>query len=289
MGIQKTEFKIMYRVLKLQLEDETVLKAVSPAELALHPGDQCVVECNHLPEFGTIVALKECEGAMPGKGNHYMALRRATLQDQARARENTVVGHMAAKTVAKRMEAAKLPMHIVQVRYSFDRAVLHVTYTSEDRVECGELIRALATELRTHVEMRQIGARDSARLIGGTGVCGRTLCCKAFLKEFEAVSVKMAKAQRLALNPASIGGACGRLKCCLKYEFECYRSMGEKLPPDGAMVRCAEGVCRMVDKDIMRQRVKVRTADGRVIEYDGGSVDVVQDEDNKRARNKEKR
>jgi cell fate regulator YaaT (PSP1 superfamily) len=279
----------MYRVLELQLEDDALIKAFSPAELALHPGDQCVVECNHLPEFGTIVGLRECDGDMPGKGGNFVALRRATLQDQARARENAVVGHMAAKTVGKRIEAAKLSMHVVQVRYSFDRAVLHVTYTSEDRVECGELIRSLATELRAHIEMRQIGARDSARLIGGTGVCGRTLCCKAFLKEFEAVSVKMAKAQRLALNPASIGGACGRLKCCLKYEFECYRSMGEKLPHDGAMVRCAEGVCRMVDKDIMRQRVKVRTADGRVIEYDGDCVNVVDDEGDKRARNKEKR
>lgn len=278
----------MYRALELQLEDETVLKAVSPVELALHQGDLCLVECGRVPEYGRIVALNDHEGDMPSRSGGYVALRRATLQDQSRAKENTVVGHMAAKTVAKRIAAAKLPMRVVQVRYSFDRAVLHVTYTSEDRVECGEVVRELSSELRTRVEMRQIGVRDSARLIGGTGICGRCLCCRTFLKDFEAVSVKMAKAQRLALNPSSIGGACGRLKCCLKYEYECYRRMGEKLPRDGTRVRCPEGVGRVVDKDILRQRVKVMTADGRLIECAGDHVDVVVDEVDKREKHKEK-
>jgi cell fate regulator YaaT (PSP1 superfamily) len=257
--------------------------------LALHQGDQCIVECNRILEYGTIVALSQREGDMPGRNGHFVVLRQATLQDQARAKENSVVGHMAAKTVAKRIEAAKLPVHVVQVRYSFDRSVLHVTYTCEDRVEFGEFVRSLASELKTHVEMRQMGARDSARLIGGTGVCGRCLCCSTFLKDFAAVSVKMAKTQRLALNPASIGGACGRLKCCLKYEYDCYRQMDEKLPHDGAQVRCAEGVCRMVDKDILRQKIKVRTQDGRFVEYAGDSVEVVEETGEKNARNKEKR
>lgn len=273
----------------MQLEDETVLKAISPADLALHPGDLCVVECNHVPEYGRIVTLEDHEGSMPSKGGGCMVLRRATLQDQARAKENSVVGRMAAKTVAKRVDAAKLAIHIVKVRYSFDRTILHITYTSEDRVECGEVIRALSSELRTRVEMRQIGVRDSARLIGGTGICGRTLCCRTFLRDFEAVSVKMAKAQRLALNPASIGGVCGRLKCCLKYEFDCYRHMGEKLPRDGARVRCEAGEGCVVDKDILRQRVKVRMADGRVMEYAGDGVAVLTDQGEKRDRSKEKR
>lgn len=281
----------MYRTLEVQLEDETLLKAMSPADLALHPGDECVVEYNHVPEYGRIVALKEHEGDMPAKGGGAVVLRRATLQDQARAKENAVMGRMAAKTVAKRIETAKLPVHLVQFRYSFDRAILHVTYTntSEDRVEFGEEIRALSSELRTRVEMRLIGVRDAARLIGGTGICGRCLCCRSFLKDVEAVSVKMAKTQRLALNPSSIGGVCGRLKCCLKYEYECYRQMGGHLPRDGARVRCREGEACVVDKDVLRQRVKVRTADGRVIEFAGNEVDVVEEESGKRESGKEKR
>jgi len=279
----------MYRTLDIQLEDESHINALSPVELAIHQGDQCVVECHHVPEFGRIIALREHDGDMPAKGGGFVALRRATLQDQARANENAVVGRMAAKTVAKLVEALKLPMHVIQVRYSFDRAILHVTYTSEDRVECGELIRSLSEELRARVEIRQIGVRDSARLIGGTGICGRCLCCRTWLKDFEAVSVKMAKAQRLALNPSSIGGVCGRLKCCLKYEFECYRRMGEHLPRDGARVRCSEGEGCVVDKDILRQCVKVRTTDGRVMEFAGDNVEMLDDADGKRERNKEKR
>lgn len=280
----------MYRALDIQLEDGTLLKAVSPAELAIHLGDLCVADWHHVPEYGKVVRLVEQEGGMPAKGGGYaLALRRATLQDQARARENAVVGRMAAKTVAKRIETDKLPMHIVQVRYSFDRAVLHVSYTSEEKVECGETARALSSELRARVEFKSIGVRDSARLIGGMGICGRSLCCRTWLKDFDAVSVKMAKAQRLALNPSSIGGACGRLKCCLKYEFDCYRRMGERLPRDGARVSCPAGQGCVVDLDVLRQRVKVRTDDGRVMDVDGGSVTVTESEGGKPVKNKEKR
>lgn len=279
----------MYRMLEIQLEDGTLLKALSPAELALHTGDQCVADWHHVPEYGKVIRLVEQEGEMPAKGGHAVALRRATLQDQARAKENAVVGRMAARTVAKRIETAKLPVHIVQVRYSFDRTVLHITYTSEEKVECGETARALSAELRTRVEMRSIGVRDSARLIGGMGICGRNLCCRTWLKEFDGVSVKMAKVQRLALNPSSIGGACGRLKCCLRYEFDCYRRLGERLPGDGARVSCPSGEGCVVDKDVLRQRIRIRTDDGRVMDVDGGSVSVVEAEGGRTGRNKEKR
>lgn len=279
----------MYRVLDIQLEDGTLVKAYSPAELAIHKGDQCVVDVHHVPEYGEITRLVEREGDMPARGQHGLVLRRATLQDQSRARENAVVGRMAVRTVGKRIEADKLPIHVVQVRYSFDRAVLHVTYTSEERVECGEAARALSSELRVRVELRNIGVRDSARLIGGMGVCGRPLCCRTWMKDFDGVSVKMAKAQRLALNPSSIGGGCGRLKCCLKYEFECYRRLGERLPKDGARVCCPEGQGCVVDKDILRQRIKVRTDDGRIMDFDRGSVSVVETENGRPVRQKEKR
>lgn len=280
---------LLHRELEIQLEDGTAIKAVSPAELAIHVGDQCVADIHHVPEFGRVMKLKEHDSPMPAKGGHAVVLRRATLQDQGRARENAVVGRMAARTVAKRVEADKVPIHVVQVRYSLDRTVLHVTYTSEDRVECGETVRALADELRVRVDMRHIGVRDSARLIGGMGICGRRLCCGTWLEDFEAVSVKMAKVQRLALNPASISGACGRLKCCLKYEFDCYQRMGEALPREGARVRCGECAGAVVDKDVLRQVVKVRTDDGRVVECDGRRLEVVEAPGDKAGKHKEKR
>lgn len=239
----------MYRRAEILLEDEAVLSAVSAAELAIHPGDLCVVESARVPEFGRVIHLAEQEGGLPLTAVTATILRRATLQDQSKAKENTVMGRMSAKTVHRRLEEQHLPVHVVQVRYSFNRAVLHVTYTAEDRVDCTDLIRVLCSELHTRIEMRQIGVRDAARLVGGMGACGRQLCCRSWMKHFDAVSVKMAKVQRLALNPGTIGGVCSRLKCCLRHEFDCYRQRGESLPRDGARVKGPEGVDRSIEKD----------------------------------------
>jgi cell fate regulator YaaT (PSP1 superfamily) len=267
----------MYRTATIQLEDQAVLHAVSAGELAIHVGDQCVVESGRAPEFGRVTRLAEHEGDLPARNGGALILRRATLHDQAKAKENAVVGHMSSKTVHKRVEEAKLPVHLVQIRYSFDRTILHITYTSEERVECPDLIRALAAELHARIEMRQIGVRDAARLVGGMGPCGRQLCCRVWRQDFDTVSVKMAKAQRLALNPGTIGGVCGRLKCCLKYEFDCYRRQGEHLPKDGACVRCPGGRGWVADKDILAQRVKVRLEDGRMLAFDAAEVSAMAD------------
>lgn len=262
----------MYRTAVVRLEDSSTLQAACASELAIHCGDACVLEHGRVPEFGRVLHLTEHEGEVAPRGTTATLVRRATLHDQSRAQENTVMGRLTAKTVHRRIEERKLPIHVVQVRYSFDRAVLYITYTAEERVDCGELARALAPELRTRVEMRQIGVRDAARLVGGMGCCGRNLCCQVMLKDFDAVSVKMAKAQRLALNPATIGGVCGRLKCCLKFEFDIYRRQGENLPRDGARVQCPEGRGWVADKDVLRQRIKVRLEDGRILEFDPSAV-----------------
>lgn len=262
----------MYRSVIIRLEDDSLIHAVSPVELAIHQGDHCVVECQRVPEAGQVVHLAEHEGGLPAKGTVPVVLRRATLQDQSRAKENVVTGRMASKTVHKRVEEQKLPLRLLHVRYSLDRSVLHVTFTAEERVEYADLVRLLAGELHVRIEMKSIGVRDAAKVVGGMGVCGRPLCCRTWLKEFEVVSVKMAKTQRLALNPAAISGMCGRLKCCLKYEFDNYKKLGGCLPPDGARVRCGDGCGCVWDKDVMGQRVKVRLEDGRILEYSAADV-----------------
>jgi cell fate regulator YaaT (PSP1 superfamily) len=256
----------MYRSLIIQLEDESLVNATCQVDGVIHQGDLCVIECNRIPESGRVLELIDHEGESPARGAVPFVLRKATIQDQARASENQVLGRMAVKTVHKRVEEYKLPLHVVQVRYSFDRSVLHVSYTAEDRVEYAECVRVLAGELRVRIEMKSIGVRDAAKLIGGMGVCGRVLCCKTWMKEFNVVTVKMAKAQRLALNPVAISGTCGRLKCCLKHEYESYKLGGEKFPKDGARVSCGEGCGCIWDKDILRERVKVRMDDGRLLE-----------------------
>lgn len=279
----------VYRSLTIRLEDDSLINAVSPAELAIHQGDYCVVECLRVPEFGQVVHLSEQEGALPPRGTMPVVMRRATLQDQARARENSLNGRMASKTVHKRVEEQKLPLRVLHVRYSFDRSVLHVTFTSEDRVEYADLVKSMAGELQTRIEMKSIGVRDAAKAVGGMGVCGRSLCCKSWIKDFDVVTVKMAKTQRLALNPAAISGMCGRLKCCLRYEFDNYRQSGENLPRDGARVRCGDGCGCVWDKDVMRQRVKVRLEDGRILDYPATEVKPIADSAPHAARKQEEK
>jgi cell fate regulator YaaT (PSP1 superfamily) len=263
----------MYRTLAIVLEDGSTLTCSGPPELAIHEGDLCIADHGKVLEFGRVQHIEEHpEAPKPGTA---VALRRATLQDQSKAKENSVVGRMAFKSALKKIDELRLPIHLIQLRYSFDRSVLSITYTSEDRVECHELARALGAELHTRLDMRQIGVRDAARLVGGLGPCGRMLCCHSWLNDFEGVSVKMAKTQRMPLNPSTIGGMCGRLKCCLRYEFDCYKRMSEHLPKDGARVRCPEGVGQVLDKDIMAQRVKVRLEDGRVLDFEADQVKTV--------------
>lgn len=256
----------MYRSMVIHLEDDSLVNAVCQNDMVIHEGDLCVIECNRIPESGRVIQSVEHEGEMPAKGQVPFVLRRATLQDQSKASENQVVGRMAVQTVHKRVEEYKLPIHIVQVRFSFDRSVLHVSFTAEDRVEYTECVKALAGDLRVRIEMKAIGVRDAAKLVGGMGVCGRALCCKTWMRDFNVVTVKMAKTQRLALNPSAISGTCGRLKCCLKHEYDTYKQVGGKFPKDGARVSCGEGCGCIWEKDILKERVKVRLDDGRILD-----------------------
>lgn len=262
----------MYRVLSIEYEDGNAGTAFAQAEAGVRAGDCCLVEVHRVPEYARVQAVRDQEGEWTSHPAGATLVRPASVSDQARARENAVAGRHALKAVLRRVEELKLDLHLVSVRYSFDRSVLHVVYTAEERVECGELVKGLAGELRTRIELRQIGVRDAARQCGGLGPCGRTVCCRTWLRSFDAVSVKMAKAQRLALNPTTIGGMCGRLKCCLRYEFDLYRKCGEKLPKDGARVQCHEGRGVVIDKDVLAERVKVRFEDGRVLDLDADAV-----------------
>jgi cell fate regulator YaaT (PSP1 superfamily) len=268
----------MYRMLTVQLEDETTVLGYSAAELAIHQGDLCVLEDKKVPEFGRVVKLEEIPAGDRPKGMLPVILRRATLQDQSRARENAVVGHMAIETCRKKALEHKLAMRIIGVRYSFDRSLLTVTFTAEERVDFRELIRSLSAELKVRVEMKQMGVRDAARHIGGMASCGRQLCCCAWLRAFDAVSVKMAKTQRLALTPGMISGMCGRLKCCLRYEFEAYRHLSQHLPREKTRVECAEGQGIVTDVNLLTRRVKVCLDDRRIIEYEAAAVKPLREE-----------
>lgn len=256
----------MYRALKILLEDGSILAGGSPADLAIHQGDWCVLQHGRVLEYGRVQKLDESDAPRVPDGLPTV-LRRATLQDQTKAHENSLHARMAMTTCQHKALAHKLPLKLLSVRYSFDRSILSITFTAEDRVDYREFLKDISGELKTHIEMRQIGVRDASGRVGGMGTCGRRMCCATWLKKFDAVGVKMAKQQRLALNPTTISGMCSRLKCCLRYEHDTYRELSLAMPGDGDEVQIPEGRGYVVDRDIPRQRVKVRLEDNRVFDY----------------------
>ncbi len=240
-------------------------KCLSPEGLAIHEGDQCILDNEGVLECGPIVKLHEI-GPRDDAPRLPRLVRRATLQDLSREKETALLSKMAIGACAEAIRKLGLPMRLVDVRYSFDRRVLGILFSAEDRVDFRDLIKELAGQLETRVRMKQIGVRDEAGIIGGLGPCGRMLCCCSWLRRFESINVRMAKTQRISMNPTAIGGMCGRLKCCLRYETDQYQDMDRHLPRDGERVKCPDGIGVVIDKDILRQRVRVKLEDLRVVE-----------------------
>jgi len=240
-----------------------------PDKLAIKDGDSCIVDSGGALEYGVVARIED--GVMPSPSKAEQALphvlRRATLQDRSKVMEAAVQSRIAMETCARKIAARKLDMQVVNVRYSFDMKVVTIMYVSEEKKQFKDLVRELATALRARIDMKQIGVRDAAGITGGIGSCGRLLCCSSWLHTFEAVSVRMAKTQRLSLNPNAISGICGRLKCCLRFENDCYAELSAGLPRDGATVSCRDGCGCVVDRNILARRVKVRFNDGRIGDY----------------------
>lgn len=254
----------MERRAQVEIDDGPTVRCVLAADLAIHPGDQCVVKVDGVTEFGKIAGLEDDPGDRAASEKEPTVLRRATLQDQAKASESAIMSRMARDTCLEVAEKHDMKIRLVRVRYSFERQVLMVLFAAEERIDCREYAKDLSAEIRARVDIRQIGVRDEAAIKGGMGPCGRVMCCCSWLHDFASINVRMAKAQRLSLNPSTISGMCGRLKCCLRYEFDCYRQMGSKVPREGTLVECGHGCGRVVDRDILRQRVRVRMEEGPV-------------------------
>ena len=168
----------------------------------------------------------------------------------------------------ERIAAHQLPMNLVDVEYFFDGSKIIFYFTADGRVDFRDLLKDLVRRLRTRVELRQIGIRNQAKMVGGLGSCGRPLCCATFLKNFHDVSIKMAKEQNLSLNPAKISGACGRLMCCLQYEHETYKELKKDMPKVGKKVELPEGKGKVVRQNVMGRSYTVQLEDGKEIDID---------------------
>ena len=202
-------------------------------------------------------------------------LRLATEKDIQQQALNLQKEREARAICLKKIAEHRLDMKLVKVEYTFDRSKLIAYFTSSGRVDFRALVKDLASVFRVRIELKQIGVRDEAKMLGGLGACGRPLCCSQFLSDFQPVSIKMAKEQSLSLNPTKISGICGRLMCCLKYEEEQYERARKALPHMGRDVITADGQGTVVEVNVLKETVKVRVAkgsDSEVREYPASEV-----------------
>jgi cell fate regulator YaaT (PSP1 superfamily) len=225
--------------------------------LELDCGDKCVAESNNGLSVGTVVIPPATQDFDAQQHSLKRVLRKATLRDleqeEGYKREATAALDLCREFVQQH----GLPMKPVSVDYTLDGRKAIFYFTAEDRVDFRTLVKFLAGQLKTRIEMRQIGVRDEAKRLGGYGVCGRPLCCTTFLTEFTPISVRMAKEQGLNLNPSRISGVCGRLKCCLAYEIDVYQAIKDELPAIGESYMTEEGPGRVSDVTIVGEAFEV--------------------------------
>lgn len=260
-------------VVGVRFKEEGKVYYFAPGTILFSKGDPVIVETARGPEYGTIwVAnrqVRDSEIIKPLKE----VMRRATPEDQKHNQENKVKEAEAFRICGEKIANHGLDMKLVEAQYTFDNSKLLFYFTSAGRVDFRELVKDLASVFRTRIELRQIGIRDEAKLMGGLGACGRPLCCATFLSDFGQVSIKMAKEQNLSLNSSKISGVCGRLMCCLRYEHEAYAEEIKLTPPVDSVVKTPDGVGTVVETSPLRGLLKVKLKD-----TDGAPISIHRDQ-----------
>ena len=232
-----------------------------PAGLTVAEGQSVIVETGKGLEYGTCVRRNSLVEDSAVVQPLRPTVRLATEQDENQVRENRAKEKEALSVCQRLVERHGLDMKLVQVEYSFDGSKIIFFFTSDGRVDFRALVKDLAGIFRARIELRQIGVRDEARMLGGFGICGKPFCCAQFLDEFQPVSIKMAKTQNLSLNPTKISGTCGRLMCCLKYEQGAYEDAVKRCPKQESFVECPDGVGSVSAVNLLKEQVKVRLED----------------------------
>ena len=268
----------MAKVIGVRFKKAGKMYYFAPAELDIKVGDYVLVETARGIEFGeTVMKSKEIpdeEIVQPLKN----VIRLANEEDKSHYAENKLREKEAYGICLKKITEHNMQMKLVDVEYTFDNSKIIFYFTADGRVDFRELVKDLAAIFKTRIELRQIGVRDEAKIMGGLGPCGRMLCCKCFLGEFEPVSIKMAKDQNLSLNPSKISGICGRLMCCLNYEQCCYEMLLKKLPKYNDVVMTPEkesgSVCE-INAISQKVKVKITKEDGIEVYKSFGADEVV--------------
>ncbi len=262
----------------IKVETGATYVARAPASMSLKAKDWVVVRKDKILDYGQIITCLGEKVKLSEKDKEELPHidHKATVNDQGKANENLMRSKSAFRTAVQYIQNLKLPMKLLNAHYSFDMKLVTFQFTSDGRVDFRELVKQLSQGLNTRIELRQIGVRDETALIGGFGVCGLQLCCCKFLRTFASINVRMAKEQDLSLNPNNISGICGRLKCCLKYEHAGYQELDKDMPRRGGMCECAEGRGRVIDRNLLTQKVTLHIDEtGKNVTYPKEDVRVV--------------
>ncbi len=248
-------------VVDIQFRPGQKIYYFDPAGVNYQPGDHVIIDTARGPEYGI------CTG-----GNHLIdakdvvpplrqVLRMASDQDEKQVEENRAKEKRAYEVCLQKISEHGLDMQLVSAECAFDGSKILFFFTADERVDFRELVKNLASVFHTRIELRQIGVRDKAKMVGGLGICGRPFCCASFLDDFQPVSIKMAKTQNLSLNPTKISGTCGRLMCCLKYEQDAYEDLLRRTPQAESFVDTPEGRGTVTEVSLLRQKLKVQMED----------------------------
>ncbi|HSR10368.1 MAG TPA: stage 0 sporulation family protein [Thermodesulfobacteriota bacterium] len=251
------------KVVGVRFRDNGRIQDYDSTGFALRERDIVMVETERGPELGFVARPPLERDSKFFTKSLRKVLRLAEDADMEQGRRNLIREREAKKACLAKIQEHKLPMKLIGVEAFLDGSKIIFYFVSEGRVDFRALVKDLAGMFKTRIEMRQVGVRNEAKMIGGLGTCGREFCCCAFLKEFEPVSVKMAKEQNLALNPQKISGACGRLMCCLAYEVDTYTELKKDLPKVGKRVVTPQGPGKVAQVNIMNRKVRVALDDGK--------------------------
>ena len=248
----------MFKVVNIKSGMLKKISLYDCGEMKLDIGDVCIFGVDRGKDSGIVVSTPEIMEDFKKQKTIKKIIRKASPEDIKKIEQNKQDAKEVRKICQDKILKRKLEMKLVAVEYIFDKSKLVCYFTSDNRVDFRDLVKDLASEFKVRIELRQIGVRDESKILCGYGRCGQILCCCNFCRDFEPVTIRIAKEQRLPLNPTKISGTCGRLMCCLAYEYENYKQLSKKIPREGSKVVIEEGKGVVCDLNIIKQTVLVR-------------------------------
>jgi cell fate regulator YaaT (PSP1 superfamily) len=256
----------MYEVIQVRLREAGKITYFSTGGARFKVGDYVIVEADRGSDYGQV--LSDTEAILDSDLEEPLkkVIRKANLWDLQQIEKNKKKVKEVIGTCSKKIQNRKLQMKLIDAEFSFDRSKVIFYFTAEGRVDFRDLVKDLANAFKTRIELKQIGVRDEAKILGGLGPCGRALCCATYLKDFEPVTIKMAKEQNLSLNPTKISGLCGRLMCCLGYEYKTYKDLMKGMPKEGEMIKTEKGNAKVIGINAIKRSVTAELEDGSLIE-----------------------